>query len=176
MTRIKSLLLFVFHQVVGTWGIAFLAAFGLFELFDVLTAISPWKPSMHVGHWVLTENPFYPVQIFAGLYFGRLLGRHFQHKCMLWIWIVPSAILAYAFVTTNLNSSVLFHHDSIQARLSFYFGWGCKPREHCIVQLVTTMPFYASVAYSVGALVARKRQMKALKNDSGIAENALGPG
>lgn len=94
---------------------------------------------------------------------------------MLWIWVVPSAILAYAFVITNLNSSVLFHHDSIQERLSYYFGWGCKPREHCIAQLLITMPFYASVAYSLGALVARKTQPNALKNDSGIAEIALGP-
>lgn len=176
MTRIKSLALFVFHQVVGTWGIAFLAAFGLFGLFDVLTAISPWKPSMHVVHWVLTENPFYPLQILAGSYFGWLLGRRFQHKCMLWIWVFPFAILVYAFATRNLNSSVLFHNDSIQERLSFFFGWGCKPREHCIAQLLITMPFYASVAYSVGALVARRRQTKALRQDSDIAEIAVGPG
>jgi hypothetical protein len=176
--RIKSLLVFVFHQVVGTWGIAILAAFALFGLFDVLTAISPWKPPMRAVHWVLTENPFYPAQIVVGLYFGWLLGRRFQHKCMLWIWVVPSAILAFAFLVTSLSSphpSVLFHSDSVQARLSFYFGWGCKPREHCIVQLFITMPFYASVAYSLGALVARKTRPKAL-NDSGIAEIALGPG
>jgi hypothetical protein len=175
LARLKSLIAFAFHQVVGTWGIAFLAAFGLFELFDVLTAISPWKPPMRAVHWVLTENPFYPVQIVAGLYVGWLLGRRFQHKCMLWIWIFPLAILAYAFVATNLNSSVLFHHDSIQARLSFYFGWGCKPRERCIVQLLITMPFYASVAYSLGAFVARTTRPKGVKNDSGIAEIALGP-
>jgi hypothetical protein len=38
------------------------------------------------------------------------------------------------------------------------------------------MPFYASVAYSLGALVARKTQTNRLKNDSGIEEMALRPG
>ena len=41
MTRVKSLLVFALHQLVGTWGIAFFAAFGLFELFNVLATIIP---------------------------------------------------------------------------------------------------------------------------------------
>ena len=159
MARAKSLVVFALHQLVGAWGIAFLAAFGLFELFDALTKISPWKPSTRFVHWVLTENPFYPLQTVAGLYCGWLLGRRFQHRCMLWIWIFPLAILAYAFVATPLVSpyaSVLLRPESVQARISFYFGWGCQPRERCIDQLLITMPFYASVAYSLGALLARK--------------------
>jgi hypothetical protein len=172
MTRVKSLLVFALHQFVGTWGIAFLAAFGLFELFDLLVTISPWKFSMRSVHWILTENPFYPVQIVTGMYFGWLLGRRFQHRCMLWVWIFPLAILAYAFVATPLVSpyaSILLRPHSVQARLSFYFGWGCRPLERCIDQLLITMPFYASVAYSLGALLARKGSTKA-RQDFGIQE------
>ena len=167
MTRVKSLLVLALHQFIGTWGIAFLAAFGLFELFDLLATISPWKPSVRFVHWILTENPFYPVQIVAGLYFGWLLGRRLQHRCMLWIWIFPLAILAYAFAATPLVSqyaSVLLRPDSVQARVSFYFGWGCQPRERCIDQLLITMPFYTSVAYSLGALLARNASLKAREN------------
>ena len=51
---------------------------------------------MHFVHWVLTENPFYPLQIVAGVYFGWLLGRRLQHRSMLWIWVLPLAILVYA--------------------------------------------------------------------------------
>lgn len=163
MTRVKSLLVFALHQVIGTWGIALLAAFGLSETFDSLATISPWKPSMRFLHWILTENPFYPAQIIAGLYFGWLLGRRLQDKSMIWIWILPLAILAYAFATTPLISpyaSVLIRPDSVQARISFYFGWGCRPRERCIDQLLITMPFYASVAYSLGALLARNASVK----------------
>jgi hypothetical protein len=163
MMRVKSLLVFALHQVIGTWGIAFLAAFGLFESFDLLATISPWKPSVRFVHWILTENPFYPVQVITGLYFGWLLGRRLQDRSMLWIWILPLAILAYALATIPLVSpymSVLLHPDSVQARVSFYFGWGCKPRERCFDQLFITMPFYASVAYSLGALLARNTSVK----------------
>jgi hypothetical protein len=165
--RVKSLLAFVFHQFVGTWGIAFLAAFGLFSLFDVLSNFANWKPSLRFVHWVLTENPFYPVQIVVGLYFGWLLGRRFNHRSMLWIWILPLAILIYAFAATPTLSpwaSILAQPSTVQSRLSYYFGWGCQPRARCLDQLLITMPFYASVAYSFGALLARNAFMKARKN------------
>ena len=164
VNRGKSLLVFVLHQFVGTWGVAFLAGFGLSSLFDVLPAFGRWKPSMRFVHWVLTENPFYPIQIVAGLYFGWLLGRRFQHRSMLWIWILPLAILAYAFVATPVVSpwaSILIRPDTLQSRLSFYFGWGCQPRARCIDQLLITMPLYASVSYSLGALLARNALNKA---------------
>ncbi len=151
VNRGKSLLVFVLHQFVGTWGVAFLAGFGLSSLFDVSPDFGRWKPSMRFVHWVLTENPFYPVQIVAGLYFGWLLGRRFQHRSMLWIWILPLAIIAYAFAATPVVSpwaSILIRPDTLQSRLSFYFGWGCQPRARCIDQLLITMPFYASLSYS----------------------------
>ena len=169
-SRLKSFAIFIFHQFVGTWGIAFLAAFGLFSLFGGFRDIARAKPSMRFVHWLLTENPFYPVQILTGFYFGWLLGRRFQSKSMLWIWILPLAILAYAFAATPLLSpwaSILMRPESGWARLSFYFGWGCQPRDRCIDQLLITMPFYASIAYSVGALLARKGLRKETTSDSG---------
>jgi hypothetical protein len=75
IARVKSLFVFVFHQLVGTWGIAFIAAFGLFSLLDMVPDSADWGPSVHFVHKLLTENPFYPVQIVSGLYFGWLLGR-----------------------------------------------------------------------------------------------------
>jgi hypothetical protein len=167
VARVKSLLVCVFHQFVGTWGIAFLAAFGLSSLFDVLPDFAGWKPSMRFVHWVLTENPFYPVQIVAGLYLGWLLGRRFQHRSMLWIWVLPLAFLTYAFAATPVLSpwaSILARPDTVHSRLSFYFGWGCQPRARCIDQLLITMPFYAAVAYSLGALLARNAFAKARQN------------
>ena len=131
---------------------------------------------MRFVHWILTENPFYPVQIVAGLYLGWLLGRRLQHRSMLWIWVLPLAILCYWFAALHLPSelaSIFARPATLQDRLSFYFGWGCQPRAHCIVQLVITMPFYASTAYSLGALLARKTQTNRLKNGSGIEEMAL---
>ena len=161
--RVRPLLVFVFHQFIGTWGIAFLAAFGLFSLLDVLPSFVNQKPFLRFVHWVLTGNPFYPVQIVVGLYFGWLLGRRFHHRSMVWIWILPLAILIYSFATTPVLSpweSLLSRPTTVQSRLSYYFGWGCQTRARCLNQLVITMPFYASVAYSVGALLARNRFTK----------------
>jgi hypothetical protein len=97
LTRVKSLFVFVFHQVVGTWGIAFIAAFGLFSLFDMVPDSVGWKPSVQFAHRLLTENPYYPIRIVSGLYFGWLLGRRFQHRSMLWIWVLPLLILGLCF-------------------------------------------------------------------------------
>jgi hypothetical protein len=175
-SRVKSLLVFVFHQFVGTWGIAFLAAFGLFSLFDALPNVANWKPTSHSVSWVLMENPFYPVQIVAGLYFGWLLARLFHHRSMLWIWILPLAILIYAFISTPSVSpwaSILTRPNSVQSRFSYYFGWGCKPQVRCLDQLMITMPFYVSVAYSLGALLARIHSFRPDQN-FGIQTNPAG--
>ena len=177
MARVKSLFVFVFHQLVGTWGIACIAGFGLFSLLDMVPDSAGWKPSVHFVHRLLTENPFYPVQIVSGLYFGWLLGRRFNHRSMLWIWILPLAILIYAFAATPTLSpwaSILARPDTVQSRLSYYFGWGCQPRARCLDQLLITMPFYASVAYSFGALLARNAFTKAPKKlryaDNSVSE------
>ena len=162
--RAKSVLVFVAHQIVGTWGIAFLAAFGLTSLLDWIPDSVGWKPSMRFVHWLLTENPFYPVQIAAGLYLGWLLGRRFQRKSMLWIWILPLVALCYALMVGLILipewTSVLARPKTFGARLSHYFGWGCQPRAGCLDQLMLTMPFYASAAYSLGALLARNSLKK----------------
>jgi hypothetical protein len=168
-TRVKSFLVYAFHQLLGTWGVAYLAAFGLFASFDMLPNLANWKPSSASVQWVLTENPFYPVQIVVGLCFGWMLGRRFNHRSMLWIWILPLAILVYAFAATpslNPRGSIFSLPDTLQSRISYYFGWGCQPRGRCLDQLLITMPFYASVAYSLGALLARNTFTKPQK-DSG---------
>jgi|SRR6516164_11276104 len=94
-------------------------------------------------------------------------------------WRISRILFARWFAAIPLPSesaSIFGRSATVQNRLSFYFGWGCQPRAHCLVQLMITMPFYASVAYSLGALVARKAQPKALKNRSGMEEMALRPG
>src|SRR5262249_10124539 len=108
--------------------------------------------------------PFYPVQIAIGLYLGWLIYRRFQHRSMLWVWILPLALLTYAFIAvptlSPARSSILLRPNTLQSRLSYYFGTGCKPRDRCLNQLVLTMPFYASIAYSLGAWLAQKTTIR----------------
>jgi hypothetical protein len=154
----KAVLTFVMHQFIGTWGIAFFAALALTTTFDGLAAFG-WHSPMRYVHWVLTQNPYYPVQISLGLYFGWRLSRRFRHKSMVLVWIAPLVILCGAVVTfTPAWRSVLVHPPPGQTRLSHYFGWGCQPTNHCLDQLLATMPFYVSVAYSLGAWLGRRKR------------------
>lgn len=152
--RVNSVLVFAFHQMLGTWGIAFFAYYlgsSIFELLGVLGRTY----SMRSLHWILTETPFFPVQVILGLYFGWLLGRRFKYRAMLWVWIIPALILCYAVVAvptlTPQATSVLAQTGG---PLSHYFGWGCQPKDRCLDQLLITMPFYVAVAYSIGAWLA----------------------
>jgi hypothetical protein len=163
-SRTKATLLFAFHQIVGMWGISFLAGLGVMSLFDWLPDSVTWKPSMRFAHWLLTENPFYVVQIVTGVYLGWVLGRRLQHRFVVWVWVLPAAILSYALITVPTLipewTSVLARPRTIHSRLSYYFGWGCSPRVHCLDQLLITLPFYASAAYSIGAWFARRYPKK----------------
>src|SRR5208283_4378368 len=108
-----------------------------------------WAPTSHLVHRVLTANPFYPVQIATGLCFGWVLGRRWQHRAMVWVWVLPLMVLCYVFFTATAlipQWAELPPSAGIQSRLSYYFGWGCQPYAHCLDQLLITMPFYVSVA------------------------------
>ena len=79
---------------------------------------------------------------------------------MVWVWVLPLAILFYSVATATVLipewTSVLARPGVGQSRFSHYFGWGCQPASHCLDQLLITMPFYSSLAYSIGAVLARK--------------------
>lgn len=93
---------------------------------------------------------------------------------MFWVWILPCVVLIYAVVT--IQTLIPFSVAAERGLISHFFGWGCQADLDCYDQLSFTQPFYTSVAYSLGALVARKSQTKLLRNDSGVEEIALGRG
>src|SRR5262249_21927420 len=99
-----------------------------------------------------------PVQIVFGLILGWLLGRTLRHRSILWVWAIPFAILCYSVATATvvMPTSVFVSPGAGQSRFSHYFGWGCRPADRCLDQLLITMPFYSSLAYSLGAALARK--------------------
>jgi hypothetical protein len=105
----------------------------------------------HNVHRLLTDLPYFPFQIILGLWFGWALSRHFRHRSMLWVWILPLALLCFAFADLSTVSSLGF-----RLRLMHFFAQGCQPENRCVDQLVITMPFYASVSYSLGAFLARR--------------------
>jgi hypothetical protein len=147
----KSLSVFVIHQFIATWGIAISAnilgtsIYGLFSRFVSLRSV----------HWILTETPFFPVQIALGLFYGWMLWRRFKHHSMLWVWVIPTIILCYAVVAfPTLVPHMTSVLNQTGSPFSHYFGWGCQPKDRCFDQLLVTMPFYTATAYSLGAMLA----------------------
>jgi hypothetical protein len=139
-STVASLAWFTVHQFVGSYGIVFFAPWFVAAAFDVLRIIGKSYP-MSSAYWILTGTPYFPLQLILGLLLGWLIGRHFQHRVMMWIWIIPLAYLLFQIVS--------------QFRVSHYFGWSCGPWNHCLDQVTYTLPFYVALSYSLGALLAR---------------------
>lgn len=153
----KSVLTFLFHQFIGMYGIPFTAPL-VFSLVFKFLALLGRSYSNRAFYSIVSERPYFPVQITFAVVLGWLLGRALRHRSMVWVWVLPFLILCYSVARTTvlIPTSVLARPESIQSRISHYFGSGCQPADRCLDQLLITMPFYASAAYSIGAALARK--------------------
>lgn len=129
---------FPLHQIMSSLGVPVLAGFLTFAITSVSRA-----------RWILTETPYFPVQIGLAFVIGFVLQRYLGHRVMQWVWVLPFLILSVSFVQTPLP---------FVARLDRYFGWGCRPELRCFVQLAVTLPFYAAVSYSLAAFLGRALQ------------------
>ena len=81
-------LYFVGHVALSTLGVGFVAAV---MTYSVVFSLHLFFPSLttRTVHWILTETPYFPVQIVVGLLWGFQLGRRYQHRVMLWILDCP---------------------------------------------------------------------------------------
>jgi hypothetical protein len=160
--RTKSLtksVTFGLHQFIGMYGIPFTAPLVFSLAFKFLLLFGHSYPRK-TFYSMVTGTPYFPVQIIFALLLGWLLGRALRHRSMVWVWVLPFAILCYSLLTATVLipewTSVLARPDVGQSWFSHYFGRGCQPAAHCLDQLLITMPFYSSLAYSVGAFLARR--------------------
>jgi len=154
-----DVLLFSLYQFIGTLGIIILAAYLTAYLFDVARLFDkPFPPG--TMYWILTGTPYYPVQIGLGLLLGWLIGRRVPHRAMLWVWVLPFVYLSYAIIAipTLVPKFIppAYQAGIGESRWKHYFGWGCGGVHPCFDQAAITLLFYASAAYSIGALLARK--------------------
>lgn len=157
-SRISAVLIFIAHQFIGALGVVYLSNFMVIALGGSLTVLNGFFHTPYATQglrWVLLETPFFPIQIAMGLSLGWTLYRRFQHRSMLWVWIIPLAILGYAVIalpTIAPDMTSVFNQSSA---LSHYFGWGCSPKNGCYDQIIVTVPCYAAAAYSIGAALAK---------------------
>ena len=156
-SRIRIVLSFAVHQFIGTWGagvaIGWLVAFGG-DFLRLFGKVFPMRDS----YWILTETGYFPLQIAFAMFLGWLLGRDLRRRSMLWVWVIPFAILCYAVAAIPTVSPSLtppaMQAGGGQSRLWHYFGAGCRSEHRCLDQIIITMPFYAGTAYSIGAFLA----------------------
>lgn len=124
---------FPFHQILSTVGVLVLAGFLTFT-------VSP----LPRARWILTETPYFPVQIALAFLVGLVLPRFLRHWLMEWVWVLPFSILCVSFTLTRLP---------LVDRFERYFGWGCRPELGCFVQLGVTLPLYAAASYALAAFL-----------------------
>src|SRR5438477_10180068 len=138
---VGSVFVFVMHQIIATEGVIWLTILGTFLLRGSIRDVhEAWASSafMRAMHLILSNTPFFPVQIVAGTYLGWSLYRRWRHRSMLWVWILPGILLAYA-VTERLTISP-WSMSVETGPLSHYFGWGCRADDRCHDQLFFTQP------------------------------------
>jgi hypothetical protein len=156
-SRTRIVLSFVIHQFIGTWGVGitvpWMVAFG-FEFLRLFGRTYPMRDS----YWILTETGYFPLQIAFAIFLGWLLGRDLRRKSMLWVWVIPFAILCYAVAAVPTISPFptppALQAGVGQSRLWHYFAAGCRSEHRCLDQIIVIMPFYAGAAYSLGAFLA----------------------
>lgn len=158
-SRARRVWIFVLHQFVATLGVVAITPLALAVVAPALRVFGA-SLSMRQFHWILTETPYFPLQIGFALLLGWSLSRYLGHRSMLWVWVLPFVGLSWLFATNGYIAS-LGPVPPSAARLSHFFGWGCQPQNRCFDQLATTLPFYCAVAYSVGSLLGRKTRATA---------------
>jgi hypothetical protein len=146
-------LYFLGHLALSTLGVGGVAAPVL--TYSVVLFLHPFFPSLGtrtVG-WILTETPFFPVQIVVGLLWGFQLSRRYGHRVMLWAWVVPALAIAFFILFVRLPTVVVSGVELTQAE--HFFGRKCLPQNHCF-EWAFTLLLYTAAAYSLGAFLARR--------------------
>lgn len=110
---------------------------------------------------------------FVPAFLTALVNARFKHRVAQFVWLVPTAILAYKFATFPAPSVL---QNQLSAAFHQYFGGGFLIGEfrswddlrslysnpdmtRCMAQFFYTAPFYAGVGYSVGAWIGCRTEL-----------------
>lgn len=119
-------------------------------------------PALVAGYLDLSR--FLPTTI------GRSIGEWRSDSAATWIWTVPTAALLYKMLAFQAPSSVLFgssmtawrYFFEIQRVMPTFRNPLASDPVRVLGQMYVTAPFYAGVAYSLGAVAERHRLLQAL--------------
>jgi len=156
-----NVLRFLGHLIISTFGVVVAAAVLTYSIVLPLHLFIPSLNSRTV-HWILTETPYFPVQILVGLLWGFQLGRRYRHRAMLWTWIVPALAIVFLILFVSLPPVVVSGVEL--TKREHFFGSGCLPQNHCF-EWVFTLLLFAAAAYSLGAFAERMLPRRARQDN-----------
>jgi hypothetical protein len=147
--RAVTILIFGLHQLFCPYVLLALSAFLTFAA-TPLVHLFGTPATTRTAHWVLTETPYFPVQITLGLISGFVIGRFRRIPFTTWMWAIPFLVLIAALIFKPLQPG--------QARLDHFFGWGGLPPHRQYDEIAITLPFYISAAYALAAQLSSRTQ------------------
>lgn len=141
----KTVLRFVAHQLISAEGLTVVCTILVSSLFSIAGA------SGRGASQLLTGIAGFPFQVVFSFVVGFVLWRYKHHDEMLWVWVFPILVLCitmlFVFGTRTSDMKLVLAH---------FLGDTCRSSEHCFDQLVFTLPCFTSVAYALGAFLARQ--------------------
>src|SRR5260370_42143390 len=136
------MLIFAVHQFVATIGVIVFTAFIAFQL---LPNISFLQGKMNRSlHWILTETPYFPLQIaIAGLLGYLICSTKLRHFALLWVWLLPLLWIAAAFFNLIPTTADVV----VKPAIAHFFAQRSHPPSHFFIHLPFTLPFFHSLSY-----------------------------
>ena len=133
------------HLLTAVLGSMLLGALAAFFLLLIWGATSR-NADAQVIRSVLLHRPF-PLQLVAALLLGIFVAPRLSPPSPArWVWIVPSVALLIHLVSWKPYSTLI-------AETPWHHFFGSCVRLYCPEQFTVTLPFYASLAYSLGYII-----------------------
>ena len=155
-SKVVAILTFLLHQLISTVIIFVTATLAVGFIADFLRMIgfTIFPAFIHAA----SLPPYFPAKILWGFFLGWSLGGFLRHRVMVWVWVIPALVFGFVYFSFPNCPLDWFRNaclDSPSAR-TLFFGSNCAPGASCLYQVWFTFPFLAAVAYSLGALIARR--------------------
>jgi hypothetical protein len=162
---------FLINQIISTLGAIVVGVLGVLVVAFISAAFTKNTSGGnfidHVAEqhaFIFVDQPYHAAPVLCGFTLGALSRRFPRSRGAAWVWIAPLIVLMWNLMTWEgagpPTSSA--HWAGVWAN---YFGAGCAGSE-CVYELFVTLPFYTSVAYTLGwlarGLLTRKDSARAL--------------
>ena len=130
------------HFLIGSVGVFVVGALLAYILDGVSLRVST----------ALFDGPVFFGEIGLGFLAGFTLNQRLRSKSAMWVWVLPAV-----WLIANIPDAF----GSLYGPNGWGVLFGTKCRPDCVDQALSVCPFYASVAYSLGAWAGRGAQPRA---------------